>query len=123
MTQVDRLVELLNSKGMRASKLCFPDRTTVIGGLIDQYLKSGQDLDDAAIHLLFSANRWESVQSIKQRIAQGETLVLDRYCFSGVAFTAAKETHTLEWCKGPDRGLPKPDVVCYLDVSTVPPPS
>ena len=37
----------------------FPDRTTAVGGMIDAYLSSKTDLDDAAIHLLFSANRWE----------------------------------------------------------------
>ncbi len=37
----------------------FPDRTTAVGDMIDTYLSSKQDLDDAAIHLLFSANRWE----------------------------------------------------------------
>lgn len=36
------------------------DRTTAIGQLIDGYLKSHVELDDHAIHLLFSANRWES---------------------------------------------------------------
>ena len=24
---------------------------------------------------------------------------------------------TIDWCKQPDRGLPKPDLVCFLDVS------
>jgi dTMP kinase len=36
------------------------DRTTAIGQMIDGYLKGGVDLDDHAIHLLFSANRWEA---------------------------------------------------------------
>ena len=36
-----------------------PDRTTPIGKMIDAYLQSKSDLDDRAIHLLFSANRWE----------------------------------------------------------------
>jgi dTMP kinase len=36
-----------------------PDRTTAIGQMIDAYLRSAADLDDRAIHLLFSANRWE----------------------------------------------------------------
>ncbi|KAJ8585933.1 hypothetical protein M405DRAFT_864999 [Rhizopogon salebrosus TDB-379] len=39
--------------------LKFPDRTTSIGKMIDAYLRSESDLDDRAIHLLFSANRWE----------------------------------------------------------------
>uniref|UniRef100_A0A6U2GKX6 Thymidylate kinase n=1 Tax=Hemiselmis andersenii TaxID=464988 RepID=A0A6U2GKX6_HEMAN len=116
-TQVDRVVEHLKGRGVHCSKMAFPDRSTVIGGMIDSYLKGGQELDDAAIHLLFSANRWEKCAYIKEKIANGETLILDRYCFSGVAFTAAKGTHTLEWCKGPDRGLPRPDCAIYLDVS------
>lgn len=28
--------------------------------MIDTYLKSNVDMDDHAIHLLFSANRWEA---------------------------------------------------------------
>ena len=35
------------------------DRSTILGKQIDQYLKMEQQLDDHAIHLLFSANRWE----------------------------------------------------------------
>lgn len=35
------------------------DRTTPIGKLIDSYLRSESEMDDRAIHLLFSANRWE----------------------------------------------------------------
>lgn len=37
----------------------FPDRTTPIGQLINGYLAEGMNLPDEAIHLLFSANRWE----------------------------------------------------------------
>lgn len=35
------------------------DRSTKIGGMINAYLQSETELDDRAIHLLFSANRWE----------------------------------------------------------------
>lgn len=37
----------------------FPDRTTQIGQMINSYLKGETETDDAAMHLLFSANRWE----------------------------------------------------------------
>lgn len=77
------------------------------------------DTDDAAVHLLFSANRWEASKSIKQKLQEGQSIVLDRYAFSGVAFTAAKGTQSIDWCKGPDVGLPRPDVVIYLNVSSV----
>lgn len=38
----------------------FPDRTTKTGQLINKYLADGMAMEDHAIHLLFSANRWES---------------------------------------------------------------
>lgn len=36
-----------------------PDRETAIGSMINAYLSNAAELDDHAIHLLFSANRWE----------------------------------------------------------------
>lgn len=42
--------------------LKFPERSTRIGGLINEYLTDDSfQLSDQAIHLLFSANRWEIV--------------------------------------------------------------
>lgn len=35
------------------------DRTTTIGQMINSYLSNMTEMDDHAIHLLFSANRWE----------------------------------------------------------------
>jgi hypothetical protein len=37
----------------------FPDRTTQTGQIISKYLADGVAMEDHAIHLLFSANRWE----------------------------------------------------------------
>jgi dTMP kinase len=39
--------------------LTFPDRTTMLGGIISNYLKGTTELKDEVIHLLFAANRWE----------------------------------------------------------------
>lgn len=39
----------------------YADRTTVIGGMINEYLACGKDLEDEVVHLLFSANRWEAM--------------------------------------------------------------
>eukprot|EP00339_Tiarina_fusa_P007103 CAMPEP_0117071170 /NCGR_PEP_ID=MMETSP0472-20121206/50006_1 /TAXON_ID=693140 ORGANISM="Tiarina fusus, Strain LIS" /NCGR_SAMPLE_ID=MMETSP0472 /ASSEMBLY_ACC=CAM_ASM_000603 /LENGTH=88 /DNA_ID=CAMNT_0004794583 /DNA_START=8 /DNA_END=270 /DNA_ORIENTATION=+ len=59
-TQVGLLVKHLVQLGIAAIAMRFPDRTTPSGILINQYLQSKSDLDDRAIHLLFSANRWEA---------------------------------------------------------------
>uniref|UniRef100_A0A674J0K2 Thymidylate kinase n=2 Tax=Terrapene triunguis TaxID=2587831 RepID=A0A674J0K2_9SAUR len=118
-TQSRRLVEALQASGHLAELLRFPDRTTEIGQLISSYLENKSNLEDHTVHLLFSANRWEQVPLIKKKLNQGITLVVDRYAFSGVAFTSAKENFSLDWCKQPDVGLPKPDLILFLQLSTL----
>lgn len=39
------------------------DRTTPIGKMLDKYLKQSHEMDDNAVHLLFSANRYDFVFS------------------------------------------------------------
>jgi dTMP kinase len=74
--------------------------------MINSYLQSKTEMDDGAIHLLFSANRWEKRAAMEAKLQSGVTLVVDRYSYSGVAFTAAKKMEglDLEWCKAPERG-------------------
>ncbi|KAI6119210.1 thymidylate kinase-domain-containing protein [Pisolithus croceorrhizus] len=99
----------------RAVLIKFPDRTTAIGKMIDAYLCSRSELDDHAIHLLFSANRWELVSTIYAHLAAGVTVIADRYAFSGIAFSARKGLR-YEWCRAPDIGLPAPDLTLFLNV-------
>jgi dTMP kinase len=96
--------------------LKFPDRTTAIGKMIDAYLRSESELDDHAIHLLFSANRWELASTISAHLAQGTTVLADRYAFSGIAFSARKGL-PYEWCRAPEVGLPAPDLTLFLNIS------
>lgn len=92
----------------------------MVGELINQYLQSKSDLDDRAIHLLFSANRWEAAPKLKQYLLEeGKTVICDRYAYSGVAFSSAKSSleDNLSWCQACDVGLPAPDAVIFLDLS------
>jgi dTMP kinase len=123
-TQCGLLLKHLLSIGVAAAAMRFPDRTTSIGQLIHQYLTGDQELDDRAVHLLFSANRWEGAPQLEQTLFhEGKTVICDRYAYSGVAFTSAKPRDgkggplDLEWCKRPDVGLPAPDAVIFLDLS------
>lgn len=118
-----------------SSKLLkFPDRTTPIGKLINEYLTNKEfQLDDQAAHLLFLANRWELNQEIHNLLNQGCFVVLDRYIYSGIAYTLAKNNlddsdanksisrgkkssnlASVDWLLGPDKGLPKPDLTMFL---------
>lgn len=105
--------------------------------MIDGYLKSNVEMDDHAIHLLFSANRWEAAYviqkthaddlaadilvdrtKIRSLLASGTTVVCDRYFHSGIVYSAAKNkpSLSLSWARAPDRGLPRPDKVVFLDL-------
>ena len=102
--------------------LKFPERSTRIGGLINEYLTDdGFQLSDQAIHLLFSANRWEMVDEIRKALLEGKNIVMDRYVYSGVAYSAAKGTNgmDLNWCLQPDIGLLKPDLTLFLSTQDV----
>lgn len=102
--------------------LKFPERSTRIGGLINEYLTDDSfQLSDQAIYLLFSANRWEIVDKIKKDLLEGKNIVMDRYVYSGVAYSAAKGTNgmDLDWCLQPDVGLLKPDLTLFLSTQDV----
>ncbi|KAG0646575.1 Thymidylate kinase [Hyphodiscus hymeniophilus] len=117
-TQVKKLCETLYASGRNVKTLRFPDRTSPIGKMIDSYLQSKTEMDDHAIHLLFSANRWEKAKHIRGTIAQGYTIVCDRYYYSGMVYSAAKNNPALDlqWARQCDVGLPRPDKVIFLDL-------
>ena len=64
---------------------------------------------------MFSANRWEYKSEILENI-QKNTIILDRYSASGVAYSAAKGLD-LKWCQNNEVGLPQPDITFYLNIS------
>ncbi|KAL6521810.1 dTMP kinase [Orobanche gracilis] len=129
-SQCGRLHSYLEELGHAVELWRFPDRNTGVGQMISSYLANRSNLDDRAIHLLFSANRWEKRCSkllyvgqadmrrslMESKIRSGTTLIVDRYSFSGVAFSTAKGLD-VDWCKAPEAGLLAPDVVVYLDIS------
>jgi len=119
-TQASLLIKHFVGLGIAATAMRFPDRTTMVGDLINQYLQSKSELDDRAVHLLFSANRWEAAPSLRRTLVEeGANVICDRYAHSGVAFSSAKPSleENLDWCRACDVGLPAPDAVIFLDLS------
>ncbi|KAI1125982.1 thymidylate kinase-domain-containing protein [Nemania abortiva] len=104
--------------GREVKFMRFPDRTTPIGQMIDSYLKGQTEVEDHVIHLLFSANRWEAAQKIKTELEEGHTIICDRFYHSGIVYSAAKQlpSLSLSWAKAPELGLPRPDMVLFLDL-------
>jgi dTMP kinase len=116
-TQVERLVEKLNKEGKLTKLIKFPMRTTTIGKVIHSFLTGETELEDHAVHLLFSANRWEMEKDIMATLESGVNVIVDRYAYSGVAYSAAKPGLSLSWCRQSDSGLPRPDLVCFLQIT------
>lgn len=114
-TQSRGLAKRLEDTG-ESRWMCFPDRKLASGILIDMYLRRMIEMPDDAVHLLFSANRWEVAPSIVEQLNCGVSIVCDRYAFSGVAYSAAKGL-AFEWCREPDIGLPVPDCVFFLHLN------
>ncbi|KAI9299156.1 thymidylate kinase [Neoconidiobolus thromboides FSU 785] len=114
-TQTELLAKYFTQRNLEWKLVKFPDRTSISGKMINSYLQGEKKLNDQAIHLLFSANRWEVIHELKSMLDDGINLIVDRYAFSGAAFTAAKGLD-LEWCKACDKGLLSPDLIFFLDI-------
>ncbi|KRX01963.1 P-loop containing nucleoside triphosphate hydrolase [Pseudocohnilembus persalinus] len=112
-TQCQKLVERLQKDKLETVLQSFPDRTTILGQMINDYLKGNKELNNEVIHLLFSANRWEKNNQMIKNLQNSVNIVLDRYAYSGVAYSSAKGLD-VQWCKNSDIGLLKPDIVFYL---------
>jgi dTMP kinase len=118
-TQARRLAKHLESQGeVIVHLLGFPDRScaAATGPLLNRYLQGELELSPKAAHLLFSANRWEKQPQLQEWLDRGEHIILDRYWYSGVAYSLAANNLPWQWTLAPDAGLPVPDCVIYLTV-------
>lgn len=88
------------------------------GSLLRTYLDQKASLDNRTQHLLFCANRAEWADKIPAILAQGSTIICDRYVYSGVAYSSAKGLD-VNWCKSVEADLPRPDFVFYLAINPV----
>ncbi|KOC65982.1 Thymidylate kinase [Habropoda laboriosa] len=116
-TQLKMLAEALNKRNIPVEPRAFPNRTTAIGLMLNNFLSTKQELLPEVAHLLFSANRWECKDEMLDTLYSGTTLIVDRYAGSGAAYTAATSGRSLSWCKESDKGLPCPDLVILFEVS------
>ncbi|ORX52600.1 hypothetical protein BCR36DRAFT_324539 [Piromyces finnis] len=116
-TQAQLLLQSLKDKGQNVEFARFPERSSEIGKVIDQYLKSTTNEKNLkSMHLLFTANRWELMEDIVKKIKKGTTYVIDRYAYSGIVYSMANGLDK-EWCIRMESNLPKPDIVLFLDLS------
>ena len=129
-TQVARLKQYLAERCGNLEYIHFPRYDApVYGGLISRFLRGDFGSNDTVhpqlVALLFAEDRHGAGPWMKRVLAEGKTLLLDRYVYSNVAYQCAKlarpeEREELrEWILNTEFGefdLPRPDLNLFLDV-------
>ena len=69
-TCVQGVYEHLLSQNKKVAVYKFPNRETEIGKLLDRQIRGSVEIEGHALHLLFSANRWETASEIEQKIEE-----------------------------------------------------
>ena len=129
-TQVKRLKEYLQQRCGSLEYIHFPRyEAPVYGDLITRFLK-GEFGSIEAVHpqlvaLLFAEDRHGAAPAMREALARGKTVLLDRYVYSNIAYQCAKlqdlqERRRLrDWIFNTEYGhfeLPEPDLNLFLDV-------
>ena len=118
-----------NAKKMRFPSGRSSQTIDPISTLISEVLSGNYEIESRALHLLFSADRWRYFSEINDNLDNGINVVVDRYSYSGIAYTIARYmyandysedsadelTRLLSWSISSEIGLPKPDVVFFFD--------
>ena len=111
------LAKELTRNGHNTSLWSFPDYSTPLGKQLRAYLAGRSHFDYHAAHLLYAANKWERVQELEREIRSSHNIIVNRYTPSNLAYGVAHGL-PLHWLESLEKGLPKPDIVFVLDITT-----
>lgn len=114
-TQVDLLSQNLLLDEVPFKVFKFPNKNTSTWSVIDLFNSQLIDLHPKAIHLIYSANRWEVQEDIQKYLKAGYVVICDRYLYSGTAYTCGAFNVDFTWCLQSDAGLIMPDLTFYID--------
>lgn len=114
-TVINRIVEVLNFDEIPCKVFSFPNKSTLTFNVLQSYHQEFVDLHPKAAHLLYTANRWEVQEEIIKYLEQGYFVFLDRYFYSGVAYSCGYNKLDISWALKVEEGLVLPDVVFYFE--------
>ena len=129
-TQIRMLRQLFADRGVESEYVHFPRfDSPVYGQLIARFLRGEfggvQEVDPYLVALIFAGDRADAAPQIRQWLAEGKAVVLDRYVYSNVGFQCAKRPageerdRLADWIVNLEFGhnaLPRPDLSLFLDV-------
>jgi len=129
-TQIGLLREMFARQGVGSAYIHFPRfDAPVYGELIARFLRGefggvGQ-VDPYLVALLFAGDRAEAAAQIRQWLAEGKVVLLDRYVYSNVGYQCAKlpageqRRRLARWILDLEferNAIPRPDLSLFLDV-------
>ncbi|HSR04050.1 MAG TPA: thymidylate kinase [Proteiniclasticum sp.] len=130
-TQSEKLYRTLLNKGIRVLKIEFPDYKSESSSLVKMYLRGdfGKNPDDISAYVassFFAVDRYASYTTKwKKFYESGGVVIADRYTTANMVHQASKikdqdeRDQFLEWLAHLEfemYGIPKPDLVFFLDV-------
>lgn len=115
-TQSRLLVGRLKWDGHKTEKLSYPIYTSFSGREIAAFLEGKRSYPYQVLHMLYSMNRWESLDKLRELLRDSGYLIVDRYYPSNLAYGIARGLDE-RWLLSLDRGLPEPNKIILLDTS------
>lgn len=131
-TQTERLYELLSARGVQVRRVSFPDYDSPSSALVKMYLNGefGSDPGDVngyAAAAFYAVDRYASFKKDwGKAYDDGVVILCDRYATSNAVYQMTKvpqceREEYLRWLEELEYGrlgIPRPDLVIYLDVPT-----
>lgn len=129
-TQIAMLRDMFRAKGVESEYLHFPRfDAPVYGELIAHFLRGDlgtvEQVNPYLVALLYAGDRADASKTIRQWLADGKVVIVDRYVYSNIGYQCAKmaagveRTALREWIlhtEFEEFAIPKPDVSLFLDV-------
>lgn len=129
-TQLKMLTDHLAAKGCQVDYLHFPRYDApVVGGMIAGFLRGDfgaiDQVHPQVVAYLFAEDRRDAAPLIREKLAAGHCVILDRYVYSNIAFQCSKmpdaesAERLRDWILDTEYNIydiPKPDLNLFLDV-------
>jgi dTMP kinase len=118
--------ELLEKQGKTVKYISFPQyNSSFFGPILKSVLYSTEtpvmDVDPKLLTFLFAGDRFEAKEKINEWLDAGYTVIANRYVTSNIAYGMAKSSDEDDFRRFNEKfeyetcGIPKPDLVIYLD--------
>ncbi|MBS3057612.1 MAG: dTMP kinase [Candidatus Diapherotrites archaeon] len=125
-TQAEILSARLKKIGKNARVISFPRHNEFFGSLVERHLRgkfgNPHELPAEFCALLYSVDRYNMLNEIKNALKEGKILIMDRYVQSNFAFQTAKFSNLseqdsfLQWMQTVESRMPKADAVILLEM-------